>query len=166
MPLGHTHRILEDFPHTIFIYKYTSIYAYNQLKPSQYSLLIAFLERTNPLGSLSSFYSENTYKHKTMGVIRLPVVTLAKQILRMSTLTASRAASTSSDVPRGFLAVYVGEKQKQRFVVPVSYLNQPSFQDLLRKAEEEFGFNHPMGGLTIPCRVDTFIDVTSRLSGS
>ncbi|XP_062152638.1 auxin-responsive protein SAUR21-like [Alnus glutinosa] len=101
-----------------------------------------------------------------MGVIRLPVVTLAKQIVRMSTLTASRAASTSSDVPRGFLAVYVGEKQKQRFVVPVSYLNQPSFQDLLRKAEEEFEFNHPMGGLTIPCRVDTFIDVTSRLSGS
>jgi SAUR family protein len=27
----------------------------------------------------------------------------------------------------------------KRFVVPVSYLDQPSFQDLLRKAEEEFG---------------------------
>ncbi|XP_059451196.1 auxin-responsive protein SAUR21-like [Corylus avellana] len=100
-----------------------------------------------------------------MGV-RLPVVALAKQIVRRSASTASRAASTSSDVPRGFFAVYVGEKQKQRFVVPVSYLNQPSFQDLLRKAEEEFGFNHPTGGLTIPCRVNTFIDVTSRLSCS
>ena len=63
-----------------------------------------------------------------MGV-RLPVVALAKQIVRMSALTASRAASTSSDVPKGFFAVYVGEKQKQRFVVPVSYSNQPSFQE-------------------------------------
>lgn len=85
-----------------------------------------------------------------MGV-RLPGVVLAKQILRLSALTSSRAASsTSLDVPRGFFAVYVGENRKQRFVVPVSYLNQPSFQDLLRKAEDEFGFNHPMGGLTIP----------------
>ncbi|KAB1207566.1 Auxin-induced protein X10A [Morella rubra] len=101
-----------------------------------------------------------------MGV-RLPgVVTLAKHIIRRSALTASRAASTSLDVPRGFFAVYVGENQKQRFVVPVSYLNQPSFQDLLTQAEEEYGFNHPAGGLTIPCRVDTFVDVTSRLSSS
>ncbi|KAE8008667.1 hypothetical protein FH972_005159 [Carpinus fangiana] len=98
-----------------------------------------------------------------MGV-RLPVVALAKQIVRRSALTASRAVSTSSDVPRGFFAVYVGEKQMQRFVVPVSYLNQPSFQDLLRKAEEEFGFNHPTGGLTIPCRVDTFIDLNKAPS--
>jgi SAUR family protein len=123
------------------------------------------LKEQNPLRSLSSLFSENTYKNKSMGV-RLPVVALAKQIVRRSALTASRAASTSSDVPRGFFAVYVGEKQMQRFVVPVSYLNQPSFQDLLRKAEEEFGFNHPTGGLTIPCRVDTFIDVTSHLSSS
>ncbi|KAG6711831.1 hypothetical protein I3843_05G067500 [Carya illinoinensis] len=97
-----------------------------------------------------------------MGV-RFLGVTLAKKILTRSTLTASRVVSTSSDVPRGFFAVYVGENQKRRFVVPVSYLNQTLFQDLLRKAEEEFGFNHPTGGLTIPCRVDAFIDVTSRL---
>ena len=69
-----------------------------------------------------------------MGV-RLPIVALAKKIVRRFALAASRVASTSSDVPRGFFAVYVGEKQKQRFVVPVSYLNQPLFQDLLRKAE-------------------------------
>ena len=100
-----------------------------------------------------------------MGV-RLPGVLHAKKILRRSALIASRATSTSLDVPKGFLAVYVGENQKKRFVVPVSHLNHPSFQDLLRKAEEEFGFNHPMGGLTIPCRVDTFIHVTSCLSSS
>ncbi|KAK6916672.1 Small auxin-up RNA [Dillenia turbinata] len=41
----------------------------------------------------------------------------------------------------------VGEMEKKRFLVLVSYLNQPSFQDLLRKAKEEFGFDHPMGAV-------------------
>lgn len=96
--------------------------------------------------------------------IRLPGV-LAKQSLRRSVLAANKAVSRSLDVPKGFLPVSVGEAEKKRFVVPVSYLNQPSFQNLLSKAEEEFGFDHPMGGLTIPCTEDTFLDVTFSLSG-
>ncbi|KAJ4716676.1 Auxin-responsive protein [Melia azedarach] len=95
---------------------------------------------------------------------RLPGVILAKQ--RRSVITENKAASAASDVPKGFLAVYVGESQKKRILVPVSYLNQPSFQDLLSIAEEEFGFDHPMGGLTIPCREDTFVEVISQLKGS
>ncbi|CAA2988704.1 auxin-induced 15A-like, partial [Olea europaea subsp. europaea] len=71
---------------------------------------------------------------------------------------------TTSDIPKGHFAVYVGENEKKRFVVPVSYLNQPLFQDLLSQAEEEFGFDHPMGGLTTPCSKDVFNDVTSQLS--
>ncbi|XP_031285049.1 auxin-responsive protein SAUR21-like [Pistacia vera] len=98
--------------------------------------------------------------------IRIPGFILAKQVLCQSVQTAKKGVSTSLDVPKGFFAVYVGETQKKRFVVPVSYLNQPLFQDLLNKAEEEFGFNHPMGDLTIPCGEDTFIDVTSRLNRS
>ncbi|MCD7467140.1 hypothetical protein HAX54_004414 [Datura stramonium] len=66
------------------------------------------------------------------------------------------------DVPKGHFAVYVGEEQKKRYVIPISFLSQPLFQDLLSQAEEEFGFDHPMGGLTIPCREDIFIDLTSR----
>ncbi|CAN6848310.1 hypothetical protein Bca52824_051033 [Brassica carinata] len=89
----------------------------------------------------------------------------AKKILgRSVTATAStskRAASAAP--PKGFLSVYVGESQKKRYVVPISYLSQPSFQALLSKSEEEFGFDHPMGGLTIICPEDTFINVTSRL---
>ncbi|CAI0438322.1 unnamed protein product [Linum tenue] len=67
----------------------------------------------------------------------------------------------SLGVPKGHVAVYVGEVEMmmKRFVVPISYLSHPTFQDLLRKAEEEFGFDHPMGGLTIPCREDAFIDL-------
>ncbi|KAH9657233.1 SAUR-like auxin-responsive protein family [Citrus sinensis] len=50
-----------------------------------------------------------------------------------------------------------------RFVVPVSYLKHPSFQKLLSQAEEEFGFHHPLGGLTIPCSEEIFMDLTCRL---
>ncbi|KAF3550230.1 hypothetical protein DY000_02009934 [Brassica cretica] len=32
--------------------------------------------------------------------------------------------------------------------------------------EEEFGFDHPMGGLTIPCTEDYFTSLASVLSGS
>ncbi|KAM6554648.1 hypothetical protein CsatB_015410 [Cannabis sativa] len=45
----------------------------------------------------------------------------------------------------------------KRFVIPVAYLNKPSFQDFLTQAEEEFGFDHPMGVLTIPCNEDALI---------
>ncbi|RVW93303.1 hypothetical protein CK203_022287 [Vitis vinifera] len=33
-------------------------------------------------------------------------------------------------------------------------------------AEEEFGFDHPLGGLTIPCREEAFIDLTYSLNCS
>ncbi|KAM7470859.1 hypothetical protein LguiA_009042 [Lonicera macranthoides] len=90
----------------------------------------------------------------------------AEEILRGSSLKANRAASImAADVPKGYFAVYVGEQEKKRFVIPISFLNQRSFQDLLTQAEEEFGFDHPAGGLTIPCREDIFIDLTSSLKG-
>ena len=64
---------------------------------------------------------------------------------------------------KGYIAVYVGESEKRRSVIPISFLNQPLFLELLSKAEEEFGYDHPMGGLTISCSEDIFIDLTSRL---
>ncbi|CAH8313631.1 unnamed protein product [Eruca vesicaria subsp. sativa] len=89
----------------------------------------------------------------------------AKKILGLSVSASStsKRAAASAAPPKGFLAVYVGESQKKRYMVPISYLSQPSFQALLSRSEEEFGFDHPMGGLTIPCPEDTFINVTSRL---
>ncbi|XP_062105693.1 auxin-responsive protein SAUR21-like [Humulus lupulus] len=74
------------------------------------------------------------------------------------------SANGTNDVPKGHFAVYVGESQKKRFVIPISYLNHPLFQNLLNRAEEEFGFDHPTGGLTIPCSEDYFISLTSSLS--
>nr|KYP64950.1 Auxin-induced protein 10A5 [Cajanus cajan] len=51
----------------------------------------------------------------------------------------------------------------KRFLIPVSFLNDPLFKELLSQAEEEFGYHHPMGGLTIPCKEDVFLDIISHL---
>ncbi|KAF7841093.1 auxin-induced protein X10A-like [Senna tora] len=102
----------------------------------------------HPLGGLTIPCKQDDNETKEMG-FRLPGI---------------KRASKYIEVPKGYVAVYVGEKMK-RFVIHISYLNQPSFQDLLSQAEEEFGFEHPMGGLTIPCREDVFLDITSRLNG-
>ena len=95
--------------------------------------------------------------------IRLPGIMNAKHILRRSNSFGKQAASIPIDVPKGYIAVYVGESEKRRFVIPISFLNQPSFLTLLSKAEEEFGYDHPMGGLTIPCSENIFIDLASHL---
>jgi SAUR family protein len=81
---------------------------------------------------------------------------------RLPSIIKSKASS-SKGVLKGYLAVYVGDKMK-RFVIPVSYLNQISFLDLLSQSEEQFGYDHPMGGITIPCREDVFLEITSSLN--
>ena len=79
-------------------------------------------------------------------------------IRRSSSFLRKLASSKGGDVPKGYLAVYVGEEMK-RFVIPISYLNQPSFQELLSHAEEEFGYDHPTGGPTIPCTENDFENI-------
>ncbi|THG15706.1 hypothetical protein TEA_018292 [Camellia sinensis var. sinensis] len=64
--------------------------------------------------------------------IRMPHI-----LRRASSLKANQAASAAVDVPKGHFAVYVGESEKKRFVIPISYLNQPSFQDLLSQSDTE-----------------------------
>ncbi|KAK1570855.1 hypothetical protein Q3G72_008149 [Acer saccharum] len=88
---------------------------------------------------------------------------LTKIVNAKATLRRMPFASEATVVPKGHFAVYVGETEKKRFVVPISYLKHPSFQKLLSQAEEEFGFDHPMGGLTFPCSEEVFIDLTRRL---
>ncbi|KAJ9550531.1 hypothetical protein OSB04_014576 [Centaurea solstitialis] len=98
-----------------------------------------------------------------MGILRLPsLIANAKHFTKLQSL----CHRNHSDVSKGYLAVYVGEIQKTRIVVPISFLEQPLFQDLLRKSEEEFGFHHSMGGLTIHCEEDVFMNLTCRLSSS
>uniref|UniRef100_A0A7N0SXQ6 Small auxin up regulated protein n=1 Tax=Kalanchoe fedtschenkoi TaxID=63787 RepID=A0A7N0SXQ6_KALFE len=67
------------------------------------------------------------------------------------------------DVPKGCLAVRVGRgEEEQRFVIPVMYLNHPLFKELLKEAEEEYGF-HQKGLITIPCPVEEFRTVNAMI---
>ena len=119
-------------------YSHPKLFEVQKLESSKYN---SFFFRP-----ISSFQ----HIHLTMG-FRLP------SIIRRA------PSSKAVDVPKGYLAVYVGEQMK-RFVIPVSYLNQTSFQELLSQAEEQFEYDHPMGGLTIPCKEEVFLDITSHLN--
>ena len=57
----------------------------------------------------------------------------AKRIIDLSIAATSKKTVS---VPKEFLAVYLGEDQvqKKRYLVPISYLSQPSFQSLLGKS--------------------------------
>ncbi|XVF67855.1 hypothetical protein PTKIN_Ptkin10aG0155300 [Pterospermum kingtungense] len=88
---------------------------------------------------------------------RLPRIVNAKQSLKRTL-----SFSESKVVPKGHFVVYVGEAEK-RFVVPISILKHPSFRNLLSQAEEEYGFDYPMGALKIPCSEEAFIDLTCNL---
>ncbi|KAJ0447804.1 putative small auxin-up RNA [Helianthus annuus] len=92
--------------------------------------------------------------------IRMPRIIQARQILKRSLSNGGTPASM--DIPKGYFAIYVGEQEKKRFVVPISILSEPRFQELLHQSEQEFGFNHPMGGITIPCSEDVFTDLASH----
>ncbi|KAK9064442.1 hypothetical protein SSX86_015824 [Deinandra increscens subsp. villosa] len=96
-----------------------------------------------------------------MGICRMHLlVSNLKQMIKVNN------KHQRPDVPKGHLAVYVGDIQKKRFVVPLSYLDQPLFQDLLRRSEEEYDFSYPTGGLTIPCHEEAFVKVTASLRKS
>ncbi|CAN1183422.1 Protein SMALL AUXIN UP-REGULATED RNA 16 [Linum perenne] len=89
---------------------------------------------------------------------------MLKQILkRCSSLELYNNMNNINDVPRGHFAVYVGEK-RSRYIIPIKFLTHPEFQCLLRIAEEEFGFDHSMGRLTIPCQEVVFCFLTSMLT--
>lgn len=68
-------------------------------------------------------------------------------------------------VPRGHLAIYVGEKEDDacRVLVPLMYFNHPLFGKLLKEAEKMYGFDHP-GGIQIPCRISEFESVKTKIA--
>ncbi|PIN22930.1 hypothetical protein CDL12_04367 [Handroanthus impetiginosus] len=62
-------------------------------------------------------------------------------------------------IPKGCLAITVGQGAEQRrFVIPVIYVNHPLFTQLLKEAEEEYGFDQK-GPINIPCHVEEFYHV-------
>ncbi|XP_039060663.1 auxin-responsive protein SAUR32-like [Hibiscus syriacus] len=67
------------------------------------------------------------------------------------------------DIPKGCVAIMVGQgEEQQRFVIPVIYINHPLFMELLKVAEEEYGFDQK-GPITIPCHVEEFRNVQGMI---
>ncbi|XP_009591236.1 auxin-responsive protein SAUR21-like [Nicotiana tabacum] len=69
--------------------------------------------------------------------------------------------NSKSSTPTGNLAIYVGE-ERERFVVPTSYLSHPLFKILLEKTYNEFGFEQ-RSGLVVPCSVNAFQEVVNAV---
>lgn len=96
---------------------------------------------------------------------RLSQAALIKQIMKRCSSMKRRQdyddEGFALDVPKGHFVVYVGEN-RTRYIVPISFLSHPEFQNLLQQAAEEFGFDHDMG-LTIPCDEVVFESLISML---
>lgn len=67
-------------------------------------------------------------------------------------------------VPKGHLEVYVGdgENETKRVLVPILFLNHPLFGELLKEAEDVYGFEYP-GRIMIPCPISEFENVQTKI---
>lgn len=98
---------------------------------------------------------------KSNSILRLKVVVekLQKGLLQAkkwgpvnTDFWAGHETLVPEDVKEGHFAVIAADDdEERRFVVPLAYLGRPSFQRLLERAAEEYGFNHE-GALVVPCR--------------
>ncbi|XP_061339366.1 protein SMALL AUXIN UP-REGULATED RNA 9-like [Gastrolobium bilobum] len=82
---------------------------------------------------------------------------------RTLSMSEREGGISSNVVPKGYLAVCVGENLS-RFVIPTEYLGHQAFHLLLREAEEEFGFEQT-GVLRIPCEVSVFESILKIVEG-
>ncbi|KAE8775875.1 Auxin-responsive protein SAUR71 [Hordeum vulgare] len=96
------------------------------------------------------------------------IVWLRQTLRRWRSRAAARVAeggAASAAVPAGHVVVCVGGASR-RFVVRAAHLNHPVFLELLRQAEEEYGFRTgACGPVALPCcDEDRFRDVLRRVS--
>lgn len=106
--------------------------------------------------------SKTTTNINTNTITRSKSMKFLKRTLSLSEREGGTTSSNNNgSVPKGYLAVCVGEELK-RFIIPTEYLGHQAFQILLREAEEEFGFQQA-GVLRIPCEVSTFESILKKV---
>ncbi|XP_008804009.2 indole-3-acetic acid-induced protein ARG7-like [Phoenix dactylifera] len=93
------------------------------------------------------------------------IVRLRQMLRRWRMRAASASRGAPADVPAGHVAVCVGSSSR-RFVVRAAHLNHPVFRQLLRQAEEEYGFSSRPGPLALPCDESFFEHILRHLSSS
>lgn len=71
-------------------------------------------------------------------------------------------AETTKRAPKGHFVVYVGSEMT-RFVVPISYLKNALFQNLLNKAADDYGYDH-QSPIVLPCDESSFRKLVSFLA--
>lgn len=80
--------------------------------------------------------------------------TLRSSSLHNHHIEFGRSRSVAKRPPKGCIAVYVGQ-ELERFLIPIVFLNEPAFLELLKESEKEFGFEQK-AGLTLPCTILEF----------
>ncbi|CAO2039870.1 unnamed protein product [Urochloa humidicola] len=150
---------------------------YLRLQPCQPSRRRSDMSPLLPVAAPSAYAADNKNQQFAVPVRRDDVVdassprmlTWGRSLARRMRLLRHRGGGkerlleeemAEATTPKGQVAVYVGGGaeaggESMRYVVPVVYFNHPLFGELLREAEEEFGFEHP-GGITIPCAASRF----------
>ncbi|CAM0902218.1 unnamed protein product [Alopecurus aequalis] len=93
-------------------------------------------------------------------VITIPSVAWLRRAVRRWRARCSASAA----VPAGHVTVCA---EGARFVVRLAHLGHPAFLELLRQAEEEYGFPPGASGpVTLPCDEHRLRDVLCRVSSS
>lgn len=82
---------------------------------------------------------------------------------RMPEISLGGGDGVPSDVPKGYMVVYVGENMR-RFVIKIGLLKQPLFVDLLDLARDKYGDSPTPSRLWIPCEEAMFLDVVRCVS--
>lgn len=77
-------------------------------------------------------------------------------------MTAHKTALAGVDVPKGYFRVYV--REQERSICDSDIIFESAFiPRFVSSSRGRILFDHPMGGLSIPCREEVFINLTSRL---
>ncbi|QCD77499.1 auxin-responsive protein SAUR32-like [Vigna unguiculata] len=80
-----------------------------------------------------------------------------KQTYEVEQQEVKEVVMVRKEIRKGCMKIKVGGEgeEQQKITVPVNYLKHPLFVQLLKEAEEEYGFTHK-GTITIPCQLAQF----------
>ncbi|KAK7389764.1 hypothetical protein VNO78_25057 [Psophocarpus tetragonolobus] len=122
------------------------------------SVLLGCIRKANAKMALEGLDDEGMNARLFRGKFCLVMLESEENIFEEVPVTnpQHRKKEVVKDIPKGFLPIKVGQgEEQQKIVMPIMYLNHPLFSQLLKEAEEEYGFDQ-QGTIIIPCLVKDF----------